>query len=320
MKKYEYIVCGGAGVNKFVFVNNTPQVGRTSHATNENYDELFLGGTGLNIAYCMMKMGIKVLPVLTHSSGETLDTEIKKLLTDISAPIYALEPPVKGASGYGMLIKDSMGNHLTVVCHKNNAAPPYRNMDDSWFADSEMGVLSIAVPHNVVQFLEKCKKNNVPLAFSMRADPFTFPDPVLDEILRYSKIIFTNCAEREYIEQTFHYEKITDLFYSGNAEIIVTTLGAEGCVVYSKQPDGVQAIKVPVTEGLPVVDETGAGDSFVAGFLFGYKRGLPLEVCAQYGSTLASFVIEQIGCLTNVPTLEKMLERNSLRNDAKQRR
>ncbi len=48
---------------------------------------------------------------------------------------------------------------------------------------------------------------------------------------------------------------------------------------------------VPVT----VVDTTGAGDLYAAGFLVGHTRGLAAEVCAQLGSLAASEVISHLG-------------------------
>jgi pfkB family carbohydrate kinase len=44
-----------------------------------------------------------------------------------------------------------------------------------------------------------------------------------------------------------------------------------------------------------VVDTTGAGDYFAAGFLYGLSRGESLEICLQKGALLASKVIQVVG-------------------------
>jgi len=44
-----------------------------------------------------------------------------------------------------------------------------------------------------------------------------------------------------------------------------------------------------------VVDTTGAGDLYAAGFLFGYTRGRSLAECGQLGSLAAAIVIQQVG-------------------------
>ena len=57
------------------------------------------------------------------------------------------------------------------------------------------------------------------------------------------------------------------------------------------------------------VDPTGAGDAYKAGFLVALVKGFPLEICGRVGSVTASFVVEQIGCQTNLPDWERMKER-----------
>ena len=44
-----------------------------------------------------------------------------------------------------------------------------------------------------------------------------------------------------------------------------------------------------------VLDTTGAGDLFAAGFLYGYTRDLPREDCAKLGSIAAAEVISHVG-------------------------
>ena len=62
-----------------------------------------------------------------------------------------------------------------------------------------------------------------------------------------------------------------------------------------------------------VVDTTGAGDGFRAGFFAGLSRSLPLEECAWIGAAAASFVVESAGAQTNLPTWEMVQRRASRR-------
>jgi sugar/nucleoside kinase (ribokinase family) len=73
--------------------------------------------------------------------------------------------------------------------------------------------------------------------------------------------------------------------------LAVITTGADGCVVVT--PDDVLAAPcVPVDR---VLDTTGAGDLFAAGFLFGHTRQRPLAECAQIGAIAAAEVISHVG-------------------------
>jgi adenosine kinase len=72
----------------------------------------------------------------------------------------------------------------------------------------------------------------------------------------------------------------------------ITTHGAKGSVISRQgEPD----ITVGVAEPEQVVDPTGTGDAFRAGFLTGTAWGLSLERAAQVGSLVATHVVETVG-------------------------
>ena len=90
--------------------------------------------------------------------------------------------------------------------------------------------------------------------------------------------------------------------------LIVTTLGAEGTRLSGSTiavPISVKAIK-----NIKVVDPTGAGDSYRAGFLHGYLRGDSLDVCAELGSTVATYTIELRGTQTHTFTLADVINKH----------
>ena len=60
-----------------------------------------------------------------------------------------------------------------------------------------------------------------------------------------------------------------------------------------------------------VVDLTGAGDLYAAGFLYGLTQGAPLPACGRLGSLAAGEVIGHIGARPERP-LRKLAERNGL--------
>jgi len=73
--------------------------------------------------------------------------------------------------------------------------------------------------------------------------------------------------------------------------VVVVTRGAQGSVVAT--PD--EVIEVPAAPVADVVDTTGAGDLFAAGFLFGHTNGKPLAECGRLGSVAAAEVISHTG-------------------------
>lgn len=80
-------------------------------------------------------------------------------------------------------------------------------------------------------------------------------------------------------------------FVQRDCQLAVVTVGARGCLVVT--PDGV--LHAPAEPVERVLDTTGAGDLFAAGFLFGYTRSLSLAECARIGSIAAAEVISHVG-------------------------
>jgi sugar/nucleoside kinase (ribokinase family) len=76
-----------------------------------------------------------------------------------------------------------------------------------------------------------------------------------------------------------------------DCQLAVVTVGARGCLVVT--PDGV--LHAPAEPVDKVLDTTGAGDLFAAGFLFGYTRSMSLAECARIGSIAAAEVISHVG-------------------------
>jgi sugar/nucleoside kinase (ribokinase family) len=73
--------------------------------------------------------------------------------------------------------------------------------------------------------------------------------------------------------------------------LAVITTGPEGCLVVT--PDDV--LHAPAKPVDHVLDTTGAGDLFAAGFLYGYTRKRSLADCAHFGAIAAAEVISHVG-------------------------
>lgn len=77
---------------------------------------------------------------------------------------------------------------------------------------------------------------------------------------------------------------------AGSGRVVVVKIGKEGSLVARNR----EVVKVPARPA-NVVDTTGAGDLYAAGFLHGIDKGASLPVCAALGSVVASRVIETTG-------------------------
>jgi sugar/nucleoside kinase (ribokinase family) len=103
-------------------------------------------------------------------------------------------------------------------------------------------------------------------------------------------LVFANEAELHSLYQTSDFETALKQLRL-DARLGVVTRSEKGCVVASK--DGIAAVPAfPIPQ---MIDTTGAGDLFAAGFLFGMVRGASHEVCGRLGALAAAEIIQHIG-------------------------
>ncbi len=90
------------------------------------------------------------------------------------------------------------------------------------------------------------------------------------------------------------HEEIVDKFHQMGAELVCLTLGADGSLVSSA--GGAKQVRV-LGQPVDVVDATGAGDAYWAGFLTAYLDSQTPEICARAGAKLAQMKLERSGPL-----------------------
>lgn len=86
------------------------------------------------------------------------------------------------------------------------------------------------------------------------------------------------------------------------ARSVVTTLGDQGAMIVSS--DGVEM--VPAVNGIPVVDVTGAGDSFNAALAVGLGNGLSLRDAVEEATYAGAYAIQHLGVIDALPTGEQL--------------
>jgi ribokinase len=118
----------------------------------------------------------------------------------------------------------------------------------------------------------------------------------LKPIVKRSCVIFLNENEAKILTQRDYREGARILIREG-ANVVAVKLGEKGCYV----TDGKENYLV---DPYPtrVVDTTGAGDAFCAGFLYGLIRDKDLYTCARLGNFVASRCIAKMGARNGLPT------------------
>lgn len=108
-------------------------------------------------------------------------------------------------------------------------------------------------------------------------------------IVKYVDIVFANESEAlAYTGKTPH-EALEEI--ASKCSIAVVKTGKEGSLV-KKGTEVIQLLSCPVDN---VLDTTGAGDFYAAGFMYGLTCGYSLEKCVQISTILATAVIQEVG-------------------------
>jgi sugar/nucleoside kinase (ribokinase family) len=136
---------------------------------------------------------------------------------------------------------------------------------------------------------------------------FTLSDPFLMgryrqeflELLPRLDILFANEDEAKALFAADDFDAVLQATRPLNA-IAALTRSEKGCVI-------AKGAEVHVVDAVPVarvVDTTGAGDQFAAGFLYGLTHGFDLARCGKLGSLAAAEVISHVGARPVVPLKE----------------
>lgn len=209
---------------------------------------------------------------------------------------------VVGTDAYGTQMQDALQrkgvdiSHLRVVEGQTAVSQVLLQDGERVFGDYDEGVMADFRPsqdeiaflctHKLVMSglwghaegaLPEIKKAGVPVAFDFADRP---RDPVVDRAIGYVDYAFFSCPEGENAEELL-YE-----MHRRGPKVVVVTQGAQGSMAY----DGNILYRQGITP-CTVVDTMGAGDSFIAGFLFGILRGDSIQDSMALGAKTSSETI-----------------------------
>lgn len=123
------------------------------------------------------------------------------------------------------------------------------------------------------------------------------------EALRYVDYFMPSYREARLLSGETEPERMADFFIRETGDkTLVIKLGEKGCFV---KPAGKSFVSPPFKAR--VVDTTGAGDSFVGGFLAGLTRGWDIERCARIANGTAGFNSQFVGATAPEMSMERVL-------------
>ncbi|MBX6424375.1 MAG: adenosine kinase [Variibacter sp.] len=126
-------------------------------------------------------------------------------------------------------------------------------------------------------------------------------------------LLFANESELKALYQTADFDSAVAALRT-DAALAVVTMSERGSLIITRE----RTQTVPAFPVARVVDTTGAGDLFAAGFLYGLARGSDLEAAARLGALAAAEVIQHLGARPET-SLRALAEENGLEAGAVER-
>lgn len=259
------------------------------------------GGTGANMAYTLALLEVPTYLFACAGSDFTQKgyrQHLEKLETlDLSGVTEVPDQP----SAQGFVMTDRDDNQIWGFFEGAMKQETHQLLAPSLKQD-DFVIIGPTNPTAMVQYVRDAQSLKLPYMFDPAFNIAHFSDEQLIDAVNSCKILIGNDYEMDLIRRRI---RMTDEELYSVDRIVVTTFGAEGSTV--RQADN--QIKVDVPKVDQVLDPTGAGDAYRAGFVAGYLRGLDLETCAQVASITAAYAVENHGTQNQDYTVESFCQR-----------
>ena len=302
-----FVVIGRAGMDIF------PDPPGTKTEDAETF-KAGLGGSSANIATGVVKLGGQAA-LVTSVSRDSVGRYCVKQLQNYGVNCAHVKS-VGGEFRNSLAVYESRVSEHQSVIYRNGAADfQFTNQDAEEVAYGDFGALVTAgtvfasEPSRSAAFhaFDLAKAAGLPIIFDIDYRPYSWPSAevaaeVLSRAGALSDVIVGNDEEFGFMAGGIKkgLEKAHSLSQS-SAKIVIYKMGEKGAITFADDLELHTGI-YSVTPLKP----TGAGDSFMAGFLVSMAQGLSLEHSVLRGSACAAIVVSKPGCAPAMPYQEDL--------------
>lgn len=299
MSRFDAIGFGGLNVDRLFKVAKIAKAGEESHIID---CEEACGGSAANTIVGLARLGCGVGfvgKVAEDREGRMLVEAFRKEGVDTDGVICVKD----GRSGVVMGFVDKSGERALYVDAGVNDTLDFREIDVKYASQTRFLHLTSFVGEKSFQ-TQKRLVEALPQTVRVSIDPgelYASKGSVLESMMRKAYAIMPNLRELELLTGTTDFREGANALLKKGVEIVAVKLGSKGCYVTDgKERHQIDAFKVNV------VDTTGAGDAFCAGFLYGLISGKNLSECGRLGNFVAFRCIMRMGARTGLPYLNDL--------------
>jgi sugar/nucleoside kinase (ribokinase family) len=267
-----------------------------------NPTKISSGGSAANTISALSQLGIKtgfIGKVGSDELGKSFVFDIEKTGSKFLSKNFSDE---KSAVSFVLVTKDAKRTMCTFLGCASNIAES--DIEEDFFSSAKILYLEgyLWDKPDTILALKKAisfaKKHNVKIAFSL-SDSFCVSRHKLDfiRLIDDLDILFANedeikeLLDLENIEDNNNEHKLLNFNNNNHNLITIITRSEKGCTIIKNNI----FVKVEAEKIEKIVDTTGAGDCFSAGFLYGFISGWNLEKCGKNANLIAGKIIQKFG-------------------------
>ena len=259
------------------------------------------GGCAANIAYTLALLGERAR--IVAAAGNDFQ-EYREYLAELGVAVDGIRVFDDQQTACCFITTDRSDNQITGF--HPGAMGRARELSIKQAVAERPAAFAIVAPDDPAAMLRHCaeaKEAGVPLLFDPSFQVIALDGDDLRASADGAEVVLVNDYEFEVFKDK---SGLTERELMGLARVWVVTLGERGSRLLVR---GEGRIEVPPAKARQVVDPTGAGDAFRAGFLAGLVRGHDLAVCGRMGSVAAVYAVEHRGTQEHRYTQEEFAAR-----------
>ena len=297
-KNRDLLAIGHSAHDYIIRVHEFPKANFSAPITNM---KTFNGGAAANVACVGANLGLKT-SLVSAVGGDFKKTDYYEHMQNLDIDTESLIIVPGEATPTAFVLTDDNDDQISYFYWGAAKEFSESKVPSKAIENAEAVHLATGDPNFNWKCSQEAKDQDLLVSFDPGQDLGMYDTKKLIDVISNTTILFGNHHEIERILDALSMD--LDALKNMGPQIIVKTCGANGCEIYSHE-DKIKIDAIP-TEA---IDPTGAGDSYRAGFLSRFLNGESLEESAKFASAVSSFIIEEQGCQTNMPTFDDAFER-----------
>ncbi len=286
------LVLGSINIDFVSFVSRYPQPGET--LTSNDFG-IFQGGKGANQAIALAKLDVPTL-MLGKVGKDALSDFALSSLQESGVDITGISKSQKISTGSASIWVNAQGQNSIVIYPGANGEvdEDFIVQHEKFFDDASWLLTQFEVPlKSILLALKLAKKHGLKTVM----DPAPVKKINNDDIWGFVDYLLPNEIELKKLTHTKNILKAIHILKSRGVKEVIVKLGKQGAAYEDKG----KLVAFPATPVEQRTDTTGAGDCFIAGFLYGMIQWGNIPQAIKVANLTASYSIQKKGAAISFP-------------------